>query len=184
LATAANEVSGETRRWKQTGVYLWVATGFLIALIVVGGAYYIKKTIVSHGPEVTLDSTKTVSTPLTQDKNEIISRTGSRNSAYLTMFNAWQITYNPKDSRTACEQALSQGVRCHEGKGTIDTLRQINKPALLRLIDPQGKDYYLVLTSLNGDNVTYTMNGETKSGNVNEIIKGWQGDYEVLLRFP
>jgi len=185
MATAANEVSGEDiRRSKQTGVYLWLITGFLIALIVAGGMYYIKRTIISPWSWVTLDSTKTITTPVTQEKNEITATTGSRETAYRAIFQAWQITYDPKDSRTACEQAQKQGVRCHEGKGTLETLRQINKPVLLRLTDNQGKDYYLTLISLNNDNATYTKDNETKSGDINEMIRKWPGDYEILWCLP
>jgi general secretion pathway protein A len=60
----------------------------------------------------------------------------------------------------------------------------MNKPVLLRLVDTQGRDYYLTLTSLHGDNVTYAMDSETTSGDINEIIRKWPGDYEVLWRLP
>ena len=75
-------------------------------------------------------------------------------------------------------------MRCHEGKGTLETLRQINKPVLLRLTDNQGKDYYLTLISLNNDNATYTKDNETKSGDINEMIRKWPGDYEILWCLP
>ena len=89
-----------------------------------------------------------------------------------------------KDGRTACEQAQAQNLLCHEGKGDIETLRVINKPALLKLIDAQGKDYYVALTSLQENNATFTMNGSTQSGDINQLLLRWQGDYELLWRLP
>lgn len=129
-------------------------------------------------------SAKTVVNTSGEDKQSPTTLVSSRERAYQSLFNTWQITYDQKNSLTACEQAQKQGLFCHEGKGTLETLRQINKPVLLRLIDTQGKDYYLTLTSLHGDNVTYAMDNETKSGDINEIIRKWAGDYEILWRLP
>jgi general secretion pathway protein A len=185
LITAANEIFDESKkRWKQTSVFLWMLTGFLIALIVAGGVYYIKLMMVSPEFGFRLGSTKTVSTPSSQDNNEITLKAHSRDAAYQALFNAWKITYDSKDGRTACEQAQAQNLLCHEGKGDIETLRVINKPALLKLIDAQGKDYYVALTSLQENNATFTMNGSTQSGDINQLLLRWQGDYELLWRLP
>lgn len=55
---------------------------------------------------------------------------------------------------------------------------------MLRLIDAQGKDYYLTITSLHGNNVVYSINGEIKAGNINDTIQGWMGDYQLLWSLP
>jgi general secretion pathway protein A len=94
------------------------------------------------------------------------------------------IIYDPQDGRTACEQAQAQNLRCHTGKGDIETLRTINKPAVLRLIDAQGKDYYLTITALQEKNATYSANGATQTGDINQLLLRWQGDYELLWRLP
>lgn len=185
LVTAANEVSGKrNNRWQQKTVYPWIAAIFLIALIVAGAAYYIQSLMHTTTREPTMASAKTVVNTSGEDKQSPTTLVSSRERAYQSLFNTWQITYDQKNSLTACEQAQKQGLFCHEGKGTLETLRQINKPVLLRLIDTQGKDYYLTLTSLHGDNVTYAMDNETKSGDINEIIRKWAGDYEILWRLP
>jgi general secretion pathway protein A len=185
LITAANEVSGKrNNRWQQKTVYPWIAAVLLIALIVAGAVYYMQNLMLSQGVESTIVSSKTAPIASTEDKEDITTKISSKERAYQSLFNAWQITYDPKNSLTACGQAQKQGLLCHEGKGNLETLRQINKPVLLRLIDTQGKDYYLTLTALHGDNVTYTMDNETKSGDINEIIRRWPGDYEILWRLP
>ena len=185
LITAANEVSGKrNNRWQQKTVYPWIAAIFLIVLIVAGAAYYIQSLMYTTTSEPTMASAKTAVNASGEDKQATTTLVSSRERAYQSLFNTWQITYDPKNSFTACEQAQKQGLLCHEGKGTLETLRQINKPVLLRLIDTQGKDYYLTLTSLHGDNVTYAMDNETKSGDINEIIRKWPGDYEILWRLP
>jgi general secretion pathway protein A len=185
LVTAANEVSGKrNKRWQQKTVYPWIAAVFLIALIVAGAAYYMQSLMLTTTRKSTMASAKTAVNASGEDKQATTTLVSSRERAYQSLFNAWQITYDPKNSLTACEQAQKQGLLCQEGKGTLETLRLINKPVLLRLIDTEGKDYYLTLTALHGDNVTYTMDNEIKSDNINEIIRRWSGDYEVLWRLP
>jgi general secretion pathway protein A len=143
-----------------------------------------QKLMLSQGVESTIASSKTAPIASTETQENITTKISSRDRAYQSLFNAWQITYDSKDRQNACQQAQNHGLRCYNGKGNLDTLRQMNKPVLLRLIDSQGRDYYLTLTSLHGDNVTYAMDNETKSGNINEIIRRWPGDYELLWRLP
>jgi general secretion pathway protein A len=185
LLTAVNEVSGKgNNRRQQRKVYPWIASAFLIVLIIAGAVYYIQNLMLSQGVDSPIASSKTAPMASTEDKEGITVKVSSRDKAYQSLFNAWQITYDPKDGRNACEQAQNQGLRCYDGKGNLDTLRRMNKPVLLRLVDTQGRDYYLTLTSLHGDNVTYAMDSETTSGDINEIIRKWPGDYEVLWRLP
>ena len=63
-------------------------------------------------------------------------------------------------------------------------IRRMNKPVVLRLIDGSGRDYYATLTSLQEQNATYTIEGKTKSANINELIQRWSGDYTALWRLP
>lgn len=185
LVTASKEVSGKgMKRWKEMRIYPWLAAVFLIALIVAGSLYYTQKTRLSPVVESTTAQVKNDPPTISENKEAPMTKISSRDMGYQALFNAWQITYDPKDNRTACEQAQSQGLRCNEGKGDLETIRRINKPVLLRFTDTQGKDYYMTLTSLHGEKIVYALNSEAKSGNVDEIVQRWSGDYELLWRLP
>jgi general secretion pathway protein A len=185
LIRAANEISGrKNKQQHQRRIFPLISAAVLIALIVAGAAFYAQRIRPSPMTKPTTAAAKPASPDSTEIKEETAIKIGSRNMAYQSLFNAWQITYDLKDTRTPCEQAQSKGLQCHEGKGNLDTLRQINKPVLLRLIDTQGKDYYLTVISLYGDKVTYAINNETKSDDIKAIINRWPGDYEILWRLP
>jgi len=184
LSTAAHEVSGTSNRGQQQRRRCTQgAIALAVVLLLAGMWYYAQMRGVSSRANTRAASPQ--STPaVSEPKEEVVGIVGSRDAAYRTLFMAWAISYDPNDMRTACEQAQSHNLRCHEGKGDLDAVRTINKPIMLRLIDAQGKDYYLTITSLHGNNVVYSINGEIKAGNINDTIQGWMGDYQLLWSLP
>ena len=80
---------------------------------------------------------------------------------------------------------VGQGLRCLQGsKGTISSLRQSNKPAVLRLLDEKNGEYYATLTALHGETATVVIAADTKALDVKEITQPWTGDYLLLWRVP
>lgn len=195
LSTAAREVSGKksNRPMGRRTMLPWIAGGCLILLLaaIVAGynLHYRIKAPLSPSPETPSSRPATTnnapgSANPTTAKTPDHTLVGTRDRAYEALFLLWNMTYDPGDSRTMCEQARSQGVRCMEGKDTLDTLRTINKPAVLRLVDTKGGEYYATLISLDGDIGTYSMAGEKRTGTTKEIVERWSGDYLLLWRAP
>jgi general secretion pathway protein A len=184
LVAAAREVSGKSPKLRQKNVFSWSAT--LLVIIILGvAAWHFKDEIIRSPKESPVGTqAQSVPAPSFENKENATGKTSSRDSAYQVLFNAWHISYDPKVNNTACEQAQTQNLRCHEGKGDIETLRTINKPVVLRLIDGQGKDYYLTIIALQGNSATYALNGITQSGEIHEVLQNWQGNYELLWRLP
>lgn len=185
LITAANEVYGRTRkRTRKKKIYAWSAAAVLIMLVVAGIFRYAQKVgfLPDVRPAVALSTPP--ATSAAGDKEAVGAKISSRDGAYDSLFRMWRIAYDPEDGHTACEQAETQGLRCYRGKGDIGTLHQINMPLILRQVDPEGKDYYLTVTALRGNSVTYAINNEIRSGDINEILRRWSGDYELLWRLP
>mgnify|MGYP005840149941 CR=1 FL=1 len=184
LLTAAREVSGGSGNSSQRKrLRAWLAIILLIALLIGGVWLYGKETALflsSH----TGSPAKPVAKTSGENLGEASVAISSRDRAYQSLFGAWHITYDPKNSRTPCEQAQSQGLLCHQGKGDTEDLRRVNKPVLLRLVDGQGKDYYLTVTALRGDSATYSIDGETRTGDLKGTVTKWSGEYEVLWRLP
>ena len=195
LSTAAREVSGKKSNHSmgRRTILPWIAGGCLVLLLaaIVAGynLHYRIKAPLSPSPETpssrpaTTNSAPGSANPTTA-KPPDHTLVGTRDRAYEALFLLWNMTYDPGDSRTMCEQARSQGVRCMEGKDTLDTLRTINKPAVLRLVDTKGGEYYATLISLDGDIGTYSMAGEKRTGTTKEIVERWSGDYLLLWRAP
>ena len=104
--------------------------------------------------------------------------------AYQALFQAWHIAYDPEDQREACDQARAQGLRCLTGKGTIGALREMNRPAMLRLIDGKGGEYYATLTALEGETAVFAIGRETRTVGIGEVAERWSGSFVLLWRPP
>ena len=126
------------------------------------------------------ESTSTAGATRTQEARFI----GNRDRAYETLFNAWQIRYDAMSNTPPDKQAQAAGLHWFEGRANLNTLRQLNKPVVLRFIEATGKEYYVALTRLNGDMATYTLDGELRTGDIGEITRRWSGDYALLSRLP
>jgi general secretion pathway protein A len=196
LMTAAREVSGggERQRRKQK-LYQWILAGLILVLCMIFGATYYEQVLQVFKPLPQRTSEPVVQKPVAKPKVEIvrpatlerpIDQTGfsTKEMAYDTLFGEWRIHYVKEKGRSACEQALALGLRCLEGKGSVGILRQMNKPAVLRLVDDRNDDYYATLTSLKGETATCVIGNAEKTVDLKELVRWWSGDYLIVWRAP
>jgi general secretion pathway protein A len=212
LRRAAREVRGEERRWGDRGrIYRVAAASFLFLLgLAVGALYYGAGSVPwplpagsrVHAPDPTEAVREAEGTALarpaesagkvqvrpraeaTLDKPGDLRGGGTRQMAYQALFQAWHIAYDPEDQREACDQARAQGLRCLTGKGTIGALREMNRPAMLRLIDGKGGEYYATLTALEGETAVFAIGRETRTVGIGEVAERWSGSFVLLWRPP
>ncbi len=205
LLTAAREVAGgEVRRWRTARMYQGVLAGIVLFLgIAAAAAYYaqdrgylrigepvpaaVQKAVSGEGAgERRISETAEVPAPplATLEKPGNATRAATRDMAYAALFDQWRIRYDPQDHRTVCEQALRQGLQCQEEKGSLSSLLQLNKPAVLTLLDGNNGEYHAFLTSLQGRTAGVTFGSETRTVGIEEIALRWSGDYLLLWRPP
>lgn len=193
LTTAGREISGEAslpRRKKR--IKQGILAGLILILIAaLGGAFY----LVRSGSESTKSSPPTNLTlsikaepdPPKKDSLEwpgSLSGDNTMKMAYRTLFKTWHIDYNPGGNRTVCDQAQSQGLNCLIGKGSVITLQQMNRPAVLTLFDKKNGQYYATLTSFQGEKASFSLGNQTRTVDIKEITQHWLGDYLLLWRVP
>ena len=193
LRTAASEVSGKkTGEVQRAGARLWATAAVIILLVatIVTTLYLLRsKTPLAETLGIPAEKVRTQNAsqqkglPGGERPGETLP-VSTRDTAYGSLFGAWNITYDPKDSRSVCEQARAQGLSCVEGKDTLDVIRRMNKPAVLRLIDERGREYYATLLSLDGDTATYVVDRETTTGKAQDLGRRWSGDFLLLWRAP
>ena len=105
--------------------------------------------------------------------------------SFDALFRQWNISsYQPVSVATACKHAESEGLRCLEGKGGLNDLLRLNKPAVLTLYDEKGSQFYAALTAFDGMKATVVVGHEIKAIDVHEIRKQWYGDYTLLWKPP
>jgi general secretion pathway protein A len=120
----------------------------------------------------------------TLEKPADITGADTKNMAYRALFNQWQLTINPKDRRNPCDQAIEKGLQCMNDKGSLNDLRQMNKPAVLKLVDENNHTYYAALLSLKDDIATFAIGKETRTVDIREIYSRWVADYTLFWKAP
>jgi len=105
-------------------------------------------------------------------------------NAYQELFEQWQITYDRKSSNGACKQALTAGLRCLHKQGNLNSLRQHNRPAILKLFTPSGESAYLTLLALKGEQATLSIADKTINVSTSTLDQHWLGQYTLLWRQP
>jgi len=101
--------------------------------------------------------------------------------AYAALFSAWGLDYPGGD---VCRDAARLGMRCRAGRGGLDELRQLDRPAVLAMRNSRGQEYYAALTGLDDRSATLAMGSETKRVSLDTLADQWSGYYVVLWRMP
>ncbi|MEJ2591395.1 MAG: AAA family ATPase [Candidatus Thiodiazotropha sp.] len=132
-------------------------------------------------------SPETPSSPATQTDPtlSLMGMLGERNNAFATLFGYWQRVY-PTDDETlsACERAERVGLSCIYGRGGWQNLVYYNRPAVIELLLDDGHRYQVVVTRLQGDEVTLDLESRRLTFTRREIDPLWTGSYIVLWRPP
>jgi general secretion pathway protein A len=108
-------------------------------------------------------------------------RAQSRAMAYVALLRAWGANEQGHDS---CRQAEGMGLRCQTATGGLDELRQLNRPAVLRLRDDHGLEFYATLTALDDRGASFAVGAETTTVALSALAAQWSGSYTLLWRAP
>ncbi|WP_405224721.1 ExeA family protein [Lentisalinibacter sediminis] len=103
--------------------------------------------------------------------------------AFATLFDIWTAGYDP-EAGAACDQAGRQGLQCLFQRGTWNTLRQFDRPAILTLTNEDAADHRVVLASLNDETGVILLGGQRYELPLSEIGDYWYGDFVLLWRPP
>ena len=103
--------------------------------------------------------------------------------ALAALFETWGIEYRT-GGRDACEQARDAGLTCLYQKASWTGLQQMDRPAILTLVDDNGSSHSVVLTAISGGQAELSIGGVRVTHPVTEIIGYWFGDFMLLWRPP
>jgi general secretion pathway protein A len=105
----------------------------------------------------------------------------SETMAYTALFKAWGTDYHGDNP---CRQAEELGLRCRVERGGLDELRRLNRPAILRMRDGQGREFHGVLMKLGPESATFVVGAQTKTVALGALATQWSGYYTLLWRTP
>jgi len=191
LLHAAHEVFGKKRRRRQpVKILRWALAGLVVIGLgaTIAATYYNNK--VQPPPvKVTAISGKKVQTPEVKTLDTLEWPPGqaielSRDTAFQSLFKLWNIPYDSKGKIDECKQALVHGLRCMDRPVIFNDLINLNRPAVLRMLDDKGQEFYATLTALDGQTATCIVNNEKKTIDIKELERKWTGEHILLYKAP
>ena len=102
--------------------------------------------------------------------------------AWRELAPAWNITLGDGDP---CMQAQRQQVQCFKSASSnLALIRQLARPGVLTLRDPQGRPVYALLTALSAQGATLRMGAVSHNVTLASLAQLWQGDFATFWRAP
>ena len=121
--------------------------------------------------------------PTLQDELQLAGDLTTEAFAMAALFETWGLEYR-NGARSACEQAADAGLACLFERASWAALAQMDRPAVLTLVDGTGTSHEVVLRGITGDNAELSIGGVHVSHPIAEITAAWFGDFMLLWRPP
>jgi general secretion pathway protein A len=101
--------------------------------------------------------------------------------AWRNLARLWGAALGPSPP---CDAAASAGLRCYRTSGGLETVRQLDRPGLLKLTNEQGRVVYALLVGLSDSGATIR-SGDTEMVLPLSALAGrWHGEFATLWRSP
>jgi general secretion pathway protein A len=105
-------------------------------------------------------------------------------AAFSALFAQWGFDYAQFAGATGCERAVQAGLRCLFESGTWSNLRQLNRPAIVELVDNAGTRHHVLVVRLTEDSVTLQLAGQRYEFPLGIVGRIWPGKYLALWSPP
>jgi general secretion pathway protein A len=194
LVKAADEVLGEINDQKVHGSKLAWALVLLLYMVlggVISASYlnYISRSTplimdVPQGdiPVAEAANKKTEINKLLWPESQPMDK--SKELAYKALFTEWEVPLVSQNPDRACTYAETEGLKCLKKTGSLAFLEQLNRPAILRLEDDQGRTFFGTVTKFHNETVTLVLGDKTMVVDMSDLVMHWFGDFIVVWRMP
>ena len=209
---AAAEVSGELQRpvWLRPAL----ATAALVGVAVIGGSLWwlsqsadlspapetpaaaiaaepaemdpepgIADTPTPEPQEAAANAAEPVELPTLNEQLQLGATLTTTKNALSSLFDAWGLEYQDS-TQSGCAQASNAGLACLYQRGSWNSLRQMDRPAILTLVDDSGDSHEVVLTAIHDDTAEISIGGVLVEHPVSDVQRAWFGQYMLLWRPP
>jgi len=191
LIRASREVLGDRKgnfQGKKSLKRVFAVILIIVCGAAIGGAYYQRIQPVV-GQNVSVSAVKPeVNKDIKMDTllwNSAIPPERSKMVAFESLLKEWGIS-SQKSSGTkeVCEQILDKGLRCLEGNTSFDQLILMNRPAVVRFADEQGRGYYAALKTIRDTTAHVAVGSENRTVTLQELKERFRGEYLLIWRTP
>lgn len=105
-------------------------------------------------------------------------------TAWHALFTRWQVVLPDTVKPDFCNYAREYGLRCIVGQGDWNTLRELDRPAVLTLTREDGARVPVFLQSMQGTMLEMDIGGELYRLETGQVGSYWFGDYAVFVQAP
>ena len=195
---AAAEVMGKKALMRSPAAAGWLLTLLLLVLLGTGWLYFenpnpvrwwaqwrgdLAKT--AAGPEMRAVTEKPAKTVQTLDDLFYGDNSDTRmQKALQSLLKQWGLSYPAMSDMSLCEWASTIGYRCYSDKGNWTTLKHLNRPAVLELIDGRGRKHYVAAIGIQDRKVLLDFGKSRLSLSRNDLDPFWFGEFTLLWKPP
>ncbi len=104
-------------------------------------------------------------------------------SAFADLARLWGLS-NLDNRADYCTSALEYGLNCLSRKDSLETLRGMNRPAILTLYDDDGAPFHVVMAQLDNDRALFVAGDRQYELALSAIASRWFGEYFLLWQKP
>jgi general secretion pathway protein A len=108
----------------------------------------------------------------------------SERGAWRELFALWSVELPEDVSPDYCELAKQYGLLCLREQGNWNTLRQLDRPVILKLVATDGRRIPVVLQRLDNMFAELLVGDELYRLQVGQVEPFWYGDYSLLMQTP
>lgn len=112
------------------------------------------------------------------------AETDNKIEAYTALFKTWDRKYPAKESTSPCAYAQQQGLSCLHNRGNLNSLSKLNRPAILRLYNHDGKIAYAILGKLHDNKASLDTGSDKFEIDTATLETHWYGEYTLLWQKP
>ncbi len=184
LSKAAREVFGERSAPKR--ILKWVLTGSILIISVTALAATLYNRKIQLFPEGKKHLSQTSGPTTGSERLDGLDWPAaqpiqlSKEMAYQALFKEWNVPYEAQNKDVMCKQAGTWGLECAEAKGNLNSLLRMNKPAVLKISDNQGREFYVTLIAVKDRAATVVVGAEIRRVDLAELLRNWPGTYALL----
>jgi general secretion pathway protein A len=105
-------------------------------------------------------------------------------AAWTGLFALWSVQLPLEVTPDFCDYALEYGLLCSRGQGNWNTVRQFNRPAILKLAAPDGTRVPVLLRQLDDQAVELLIGNTPYRTTIKQVESLWYGEYALMLQAP
>ncbi len=104
--------------------------------------------------------------------------------AWSALYGVWGLQSSAVNDAQACAQAPAAGLRCLQGGGNWTALEGYDRPAVLLLVEAEGRRVPVLLQEVLGSRVKIKLDDREMEVSIADLKRHWFGEYRLLWKTP